>query len=88
MPGVIGSDEEYAEEVAKVVGKGQMMKELIADSRFKALIMEDYIQDNALGVGTDFSASEEDMDTLKAISHLNRYMHRVIQDSELALQDK
>ena len=67
------------------VDKAQMMKRLMADPLFKTLILEDYIKNQAIDQGTSFT--DDSVDTLKAISHLNSHIQAVLMDGDMALQN-
>ena len=66
-----------------IIERGKMMKKLMATHEFKVLIMEEYIRDTSIDVGTSFDGSAEDVDTLKAISHLSSFMQSVLVDAEV-----
>ncbi len=69
-------------EEAAAIDKGVKMKKLLANPEFKSLILEEYIQNQALDVGTAFSGDEADVDTLKAISGLNVFIQGILGDAE------
>ena len=68
------------------VEKGKAMKKLIATPEFKQLILEDYIEFQAIDTGTAFTGSADDIDTLKSISHLSQYIQTILADADLAKQ--
>jgi len=68
------------------VERGKAMKKLIATPEFRQLILEDYIEHQAVDTGTAFTGSVDDVDTLKAISHLNQYIQTILADAELVTQ--
>ncbi len=49
-------------------------KTLMENSNFKKVILKGYIEEKALNTGTSFTNSNEDVDTLKAVSHLMTYL--------------
>ncbi len=69
-------------EEATVADKGLKMKKLLANPEFRELILEEYIQNQALDVGTAFDGDEADIDTLKAISSLNSFIQGILGDAE------
>ncbi len=70
----------------EAVDKAQMMKRLVADPLFKQLILEEYIQNQAIDLGTNYT--EGGAETLKAISNLNQYIQTIIIDGEMASNSK
>ena len=54
------------------------IKVLMNNEAFQRVILESYIRDTAFRVGSMFSGSDEDIESLKAISHLKRYLENSI----------
>ncbi len=68
------------------IERGKAMKKLIATPEFRQLILEDYIENQAVDTGTAFTGSVDDIDTLKSISNLNQYIQTILLDADLAKQ--
>ncbi len=75
---------EPTEDEAEVVEMGAQMKQLLENHLFKKLIVDEYINKQALFVGTSFSGSKSDLEMLSAITHLANHINAVITDGELA----
>jgi len=60
------------------VEKRRKMEVLLDNAEFRELILEDYIRDTALEVGTTFEGSESEIDALKSVSHFSMYMQGVL----------
>ena len=54
------------------------IKVLMNNEAFQRVILESYIRDTSIRVGSSFSGSNEDIETLKAISHLKAYLENSI----------
>jgi len=62
------------EEFDREVQLSNDIKMLMADETFRRVILDGYINDNALSIGSAFVGSVEQVEGLKAISHLKRYL--------------
>ena len=61
-------------------------KELCIDARslmdnrlFQKVILDGYIRDTALDIGTSFDGSDTDIDALRAITQLQNYLNSLVQ---------
>jgi hypothetical protein len=52
------------------------IKDLMENETFKRVIMDLYINDTALVIGSSFTGSESDMEALKAVTHLRSFLYR------------
>jgi len=64
-------EEEYVE-------KRRKMQSLMSNPEFRELILEGYVRDTALDVGTTFDGSDAEVDSLKAVSHFNMYVQSLL----------
>ena len=58
--------------------KRRKMSLLMNNPEFRELILEDYVRDTALDVGTTFDGSDAEVDSLKAVSHFNMYVQSLL----------
>jgi hypothetical protein len=54
------------------------IKILMNNESFQRAILEGYIRDTSVSVGSSFSGSESEIESLKAISHLKAYLENSI----------
>ncbi len=58
----------------------------LADNKdFQDVILESYINGQALTLGTDFDGLDDEVDTLKAISHLKRWLRTSADNGKIIL---
>ena len=67
-------DSEQREAYDKEVRLSNDIRVLMADETFRRVILDGYIGGIALSVGSAFVGSVEQVEELKAISHLKRYL--------------
>ena len=63
-------------------------KELMDTDLFKRVIIEAYMRDMAQSIALSFDGGEEDIDTLKAISHLNTWLTNTVDNGIILQQTK
>jgi len=50
---------------------------------YKIVIAEAYMRDTSLSVAMSFDGNSDDIDTLKAISHLNIWMNNKVEEAKI-----
>ena len=68
------------EELQRKVDFARTVEELMNDVRFKEVIVEGYIESTAEKIGSNFDGSEDQIDTLKAITHLKQWLESAIDE--------
>jgi len=70
----------------KVLDKAKKVERLYNNKDFQDVILEDYINTQVLALGLNFDATESDLDSLKAITHLSRYLETIKSDGKIVIQ--
>ena len=52
----------------------QLATELLKNNAFQKVIVDLYVKKTAIGIGSTFTGSADDIDALKAVTHLNNFM--------------
>ncbi len=60
--------------------KRAKMQSLMSNPEFRELILEDYIRNQAIDVGTTFGGNDDEVRTLASISDLNMYIQNILVD--------
>ena len=69
----------------EVIGLGKAVERLRANEDFKRVIEHSFIQEQALSIGKSFNGLQEQVDTLKGITLLDRYLQSLV-DSAIIIQ--
>lgn len=71
-----------------VVDLGKAVSRLYENKDFQKVIEELYIDEQALTIGRSFEGSEDQLDTLKAVSHLRSWLDQRIEDAKILKLEK
>ena len=69
-----------------VVDKGKAVERLYASQDFQEVILKDFIESTAIDVGSSFEGSESDIEALKAVSYLKRWLEQRVEDAKMIIQ--
>lgn len=69
--------EAYCDEA---IALAQAVRDLMNDMRFKQVILENYIEETTRAIGSDFDNTPEQIDALKAVTHLKRWLDQAIDE--------
>lgn len=72
-------------EEQKIVDLGRAIERLREEKDFQMVIEEAYINDQALSIGRDFYATEDQLDTLKAVSALRSWLQTNVEDGKIII---
>ena len=66
--------EEEMKQMLQLKSLSDDCKSLFEDDRFKRVILTHYIDMQALSIGRNYTGSEDEVNTLKAIAHLKKHL--------------
>ncbi len=69
-----------------VIDLAKATERLYKNSDFQKVILESYINTQVISLGVDFDATESELDALKAITHLVRYLETRQSEGIIMLQ--
>ncbi len=70
----------------EIVDEAKLVKKLMDDKVFQKVILEGYMEGQAISLGTNFDGLEEELDTLKAITNLKRYLDSRVENGIIVVQ--
>ncbi len=57
-----------------IISKANRLKDLMETDDFKELILNDYIHQTSVEVGTNYTGDRSDVESLLAITHFKQYL--------------
>lgn len=73
------------DEEQHIVDVGKAVERLRLNKDFQLAVEREYIESQVLALGKDFDATQDEQDTLKAITHLCRFLTRCEEDAKIIL---
>ena len=71
----------------EVLDFSKAVKRLMDNKDFQKVILDDFIDRQVLALGKDFDGLESELDALKAVTFLNRYLHTKLEDGKIILSN-
>jgi hypothetical protein len=72
----------------EVMELGRKVERLLQNKDFIDVISVSYIEGKAMAIGTSFDGSIDQLDTLKAVSHLNSYLTECVEQAKIIKKDR
>ncbi len=70
-----------------IVDTAKAVKRLYDNKDFQKVILEGYIESQVISLGTNFDGLDEELDMLKAITHLKRYLDAKVSDAIIVVDN-